>query len=231
MLDFARFTHLTFDCYGTLIDWENGILRGLRPIIAAHKPTVPANEQLLELYGSIESEIEAGLYRSYREVLAEVVRDFGARLGFAPTISETGALADSLQDWLPFPDTVAALRQLSKRYQLAVVSNIDDDLFAASARRLEVPFAAVVTAQQVGSYKPALNHFRVALERLNVPPAQVLHVAQSLFHDVAPAKSMGLATVWVNRRKGKGGFGATPVAAIQPDLEVPDLKTLAELMH
>ena len=128
-----------------------------------------------------------------------------------------------------FPDTVAALARLKTRYQLGVISNVDDDLFAGSARQLGVDFDWVVTAQQVRSYKPSTNNFERALERIGRPRSEILHCAQSLFHDVGPANGMGLATVWVDRRAGKSGTGATPPSSAKPDLTVPDLATLARL--
>ncbi|HEX5506558.1 MAG TPA: haloacid dehalogenase type II [Thermomicrobiales bacterium] len=230
MLAFDRYTHLTFDCYGTLIDWERGILATLRPLLARHDAML-TDDQILELYGEFEAAAEAGPYQPYRDVLAAVVDGFGARLGFNPTAAERDALAASVGDWPAFPDTVDALHALARRYRLAILSNVDDDLFAGSARRLGVDFAAVITAQQVGSYKPDRRNFRAALARLGVPADRVLHVAQSLFHDIAPAKDLGLATLWVNRRHDRPGFGATPPATARPDLEVPDLRTLARMTN
>ena len=227
MLDFRRFRVLTFDCYGTLIDWESGILGALRPLLAAHGKSLP-DEKLLELYGELEAEAEAGAYQSYRKVLQSVARGAGRRLGFEASEQETRSLPESLKNWQPFPDTVAALGKLKGRFKLAIISNTDDDLFADTARLLEVPFDGVITAQQAGSYKPSHRNFKLALERIALPPAQVLHCAQSIYHDVIPARALGLATVWVNRRGAKGG-GATKAARGQPDLVVPDLKTLAEL--
>ena len=229
-LDLSLFSHLTFDCYGTLIDWESGLLRALRPLLAAHLATPPTDDELLALYAAIETAIESGPYRPYREVLAQVVRDLGAHLGFAPSPSEAAALAESVQGWPPFPDTAAALLRLGWRYRLVVVSNIDDDLFAATAARLQVSFADVITAQQARSYKPSAANFQLALARIGVPKQQVLHVAQSLYHDIAPASALGLATAWIDRRKGRTGSGATPAVQAVPDLEVPDLKTLADLL-
>jgi 2-haloacid dehalogenase len=158
MLDFDSFKILTFDCYGTLIDWESGIFSALRPILASHGKTV-TDFKLLEMYSELEAQAEQGEFHPYREVLQTVVRGFGERLGFAPTDSETRSLPESLAGWKPFPDTVAALRRLKSRYQLAVISNVDDDLFAYSAPRLEVPFDQVITAQQARAYKPSLDIF------------------------------------------------------------------------
>jgi 2-haloacid dehalogenase len=228
MLDFDRFTYLTFDCYGTLIDWERGILAALRPVLDRHGIAI-ADDAALELYGELESAAERGPYRAYRDLLATVMDGFGERLGFVPSADERAALAVSVGDWPPFPDTVEALRALTDRFRLVILSNIDDDLFALSARHLGVTFAAVVTAQQVGSYKPDPRNFRTLLARLGTTPDRVLHVAQSLFHDIAPANALGLTTVWVNRRHDRPGSGATPPATARPDLEVPDLRTLARL--
>lgn len=227
MLDFSRFRVLTFDCYGTLIDWESGILGALGPLLEAHGKSL-AGDKLLELFGELEAEAEAGEYQSYRKILEGVARGVGERMGFETSEEEARALPESLKQWPPFPDTVAALRKLKSRYKLAIVSNTDDDLFAQTARLLEVPFDWVITAQQAGSYKPSHNNFRLALERIALPPDQVLHCGQSIYHDVIPARELGLATVWVNRRGAKGG-GATKAAQGQSDLEVPDLKTLVEM--
>ncbi|MHB8644626.1 MAG: haloacid dehalogenase type II [Thermomicrobiales bacterium] len=228
MLDFDRVTYLTFDCYGTLIDWERGILTALLPVLDRHG-IVESDDATLERFGELESAAEQPPYRPYRDVLATVMDGFGDRLGFVPTAADRGALAASVSDWPPFPDTVAALRALARRFRLVILSNIDDDLFAASARHLGVAFAAVITAQQVGSYKPDPRNFETLLTRLAVRPDQILHVAQSLFHDIAPANALGLTTVWVNRRHDRPGSGATPPATARPDLEVPDLATLARL--
>lgn len=223
MLDFSRFQVLTFDCYGTLIDWETGLLGALRPVVRAHGSEL-RDEQILALYAEIEP-LAQNPYRPYREVLQEVVRGFGKRLGFQASEAEVSSLPESLKTWGPFPDTVAALRTLKTRYQLAIISNTDDDLFAATAGRLEMGFDEVVTAEQARAYKPSLAPFRLALQRLGVPKERVLHVAQSVYHDVVPAKSLGLATALVRRR----GFGATRAMAEQPDVAVPDLSSLAAL--
>jgi 2-haloacid dehalogenase len=230
MMDFGFFEALTFDCYGTLVDWERGILQALTPALVAHGADGGGDEAALERFARLESAIQTGPFRSYRSVLEEVMRAFGAELGFRPSPGEIAAFAASVPSWPPFADTVPSLRALSQRYRLAVVSNVDDDLFAGTATRLEVPFSAVVTAQQVRSYKPARAHFDEALRRLDLPRERVLHVAQSLFHDIAPARALGFRCVWVNRRAGRTGSGATPSATALPDLEVPDLATLVARM-
>ncbi len=228
MLNFDQFRLLTFDCYGTLIDWETGIFSALRPILATHHKTI-SDSEILRLYSEFESEAEQGEFRPYRQVLESVVRRFGHRLGFTPTESQAHSLPDSLSNWLPFPDTITALGKLKKRYQLAVISNVDDDLFAFTAPRLEVPFDCVITAQQARAYKPSLQIFKLAQQRTGVVPSQWLHVGQSIYHDVIPAQSLGINTVWVNRPSPRPGAGAARSASGQPDLEVPDLKSLAQL--
>jgi 2-haloacid dehalogenase len=228
MLNFTQFRLVTFDCYGTLIDWETGIFSTLRPILAAHGKTITDSE-LLRLYSELESEAQQGEFHPYREVLQSVVRGFGKSLEFNPTESQMRSLPDSLPNWLPFPDTIAALGKLKSRYQLAIISNVDDDLFAATARRLQIPFDYVITAQQARAYKPSPQIFKLAQQRTGVAPGQWLHVAQSIHHDVIPARSLGISSVWVNRPSPRPGSGAAKAASGQPDLEVPDLKTLANL--
>jgi 2-haloacid dehalogenase len=226
-MNFDNFAVLTFDCYGTLIDWETGIAEALRPVLANHHIDV-ATDRLLELYGELESEAERGKYYEYKTVLQMVLERLGDRLGFAPTPTELQHFSASVKAWPAFPDSARALQALQRKYKLAVISNIDDDLFALSAPRLQAKFDWVITAQQARSYKPSLHNFHLAFERMGLPKSKILHVAQSLFHDVAPAKALGLSTVWINRRHDKEGFGATPPARVQPDLEVPSLQALAE---
>ena len=228
MIDFSRITHLTFDCYGTLIDWETGILDALGPVLANRGVSV-SDEELLRLFTRFEAEQEAGSYRPYREVLGNVLAGIGSALGFQPSPPELNALPDSVKVWPPFADTVAALATLQERFRLVVISNVDDALFAATAKRLRTGFDGVITAEQVRSYKPARRNFRAALTRAGVAPDQVLHVAQSLFHDHVPAQELGMATVWVKRPSRLGATGLALPASIRPDLVVPDLKTLADL--
>jgi len=182
---------------------------------------------LLELYGEFEAQGEEPPFRPYREVLGGVVLAFGRRLGFAPSPEEQASLAASLKNWKPWPDTVAALQRLKKKFKLAILSNIDDDLFPSTRGMLQVSFEDVITAQQAHCYKPCLHLFRLALERLGTSPDQVLHIAQSVYHDLVPAKSLGLATVWVNRPSARPGAGAAKASTATPDWEIPDLATLA----
>jgi 2-haloacid dehalogenase len=229
MINFEQFEILSFDCYGTLIDWESGILNALKPILLNHTINI-SDQEILELFAKIESSQESDNYLKYREILKGVVQDFGEELKFEPTESELNDLPNSIQNWEPFPDTVEALKALKQRYKLTIISNIDDELFAHTAKKLGVEFDWVITAEQVKSYKPSLQNFEVAIQRMGITHDRLLHVAQSIYHDIVPAKSMGIATVWVNRRKGQAGFGATAPANETPDLEVPDLKSLVSRM-
>jgi 2-haloacid dehalogenase len=226
MLDFNRFEVLTFDCYGTLINWEEGILSALRPILSAHNKEMD-DADLLKLYGDFEQRSEQGAFRPYRQVLESVVEQFGDELQFTPTADEVRSLPDSLRNWKPWPDTVAALRQLKQRFRLAILSNVDDALFAFTHPKLEVEFDEVITAEQAQAYKPSLKLFELALSRIAAPAHRVLHVGQSIYHDVVPAQKLGLATVWVNRPSARPGVGAVKVAEGTPDLTVSNLAELA----
>ena len=233
MLDFNQFEVVSFDCYGTLIDWERGILPPLKQLLSNREIDF-SDDGTLELFAEFESELEKDEndYIEYRKILQEIVKKFGQRFNFEPTETESGteinSLVDSLKNWQPFPDTVAALSALKQKYKLAVISNIDDDLFAGTAKHLKVEFDWLITAEKVRSYKPSTRNFEIALETMGIPPEKLLHVAQSVYHDIVPATSMGISTVWVNRRHDKTGFGATMPASGKPDLEVPNLKTLVE---
>ena len=229
MLNPAQFQVLTFDCYGTLIDWETGLWTALEPIFARYNINIE-QEAALQLYGELESALEAGPYLAYKTVVATVLGQLGQRLGFTPTAEEAAEFGLSVKQWPAFADSPAALQRLQQRYKLAIISNVDDDLFAASEQRLGLKFDWIITAQQVQSYKPSLNNFQRAFERLALPQSAILHVAQSLFHDIVPANQIGLNTVWVNRRHDNPGFGATPAAEAQPDLVVPSLAALADAL-
>ena len=227
-MEFSRFRVLTFDCYGTLIDWETGILRAVRLAFGPFHVEPPANA-VLEAYAAAESAIEAGPYQKYRDVL----RQCGERLchHFAVPLrgEKLNFLADSLERWEPFEDTVAALSLLRERFKLAVISNVDRDLFQASNRKLGEPFTWVITADEVGSYKPSHGNFEYAIARIGHPKKEILHVAQSLYHDHVPARELGIASVWIHRRAGQAGPGATPRAEAQPYAVFPDLRAFADV--
>jgi 2-haloacid dehalogenase len=225
MLNYDTYEALTFDCYGTLIDWEAGILSAIQPVLSDHNISLN-DDQILELYAMLESRAERDDYRDYKSILREVMEGFSDELDFILNQGELNCLVNSIADWQPFPDSTRALQALKDKYMLGIISNIDDDLFALSAKYLRVKFDWVITAEQARSYKPSLNNFNLAIKRIGLPKEKILHVAQSLYHDIAPAKKLGLSAVWINRRRGKQGFGATPPAQSMPDLEVPDLKSL-----
>jgi 2-haloacid dehalogenase len=227
MIDFCRFTHLTFDCYGTLIDWETGILRALGAMFERHGASADES-RVLDLYAELEAAQEEGPYKRYREVLRAVTAGIATRSGITPTERDLDALPDSIGGWPPFPDTIEALARLKGRYKLAVISNVDDDLFAMTNRTLGSPFHDVITAQQVGSYKPSPRNFRFALEKLGATASEVLHVAQSLYHDHVPAKALGFTTVWVNRPSRRRNVGLALPVGVRPDLEVTSMAGLVD---
>jgi 2-haloacid dehalogenase len=223
-LDLSRAKVLTFDCYGTLVDWEAGILGALHRYLPRG---VASDDALLEEYAALEAAAEAGPYKRYREVLGEslaaVIRHHGVSIGGG----EVAELGGSVVDWPAFPDSAGALKSLTSRFDLGVITNCDDDLFGASNSRLGEPFRWVITAQQAGSYKPSLNNFHLAFERIGVARDEIIHVAQSLFHDHVPAKHLGVQSVWINRRADQPGAGATPPAEATPDATFTDMASFA----
>jgi 2-haloacid dehalogenase len=231
-VDLTRYRALSFDCYGTLIDWEAGIAAVLGPWARSVGLDLD-DERLLEAYAGHEAAVERERpTERYPEVLATAFRRTGAALG--RTVDDTWArrLGDSVPDWPAFPDSAAALASLAAHYQLIIVSNVHRDGFAGSNRQLRGRFTAVITAEDVGAYKPAADHFQAllgTLDDLGIDRGELLHVAQSLFHDHVPAKRAGLATVWINRRHDRPGWGATPEpsGAWSYDLELRSLGELA----
>jgi 2-haloacid dehalogenase len=221
---------ITFDCYGTLIDWETGMLKGLRQIFSRAHANI-TDVELLEQYADAEARLESGPYLRYREVLTRAVLLMGQRLGIAVSEQQGSNFAASLIDWEPFPDTVDALGALSKRFKLGIISNVDDDLFAVSRKKLQAPFEVVVTAEQVHSYKPSLKNFQEMLRRSGLEKEQILHAAQSVYHDVVPASSLGLLSVWVNRPSVRPGVGVAKKATAQPSYTVSSLAELARLLN
>lgn len=224
MIDYDQFDLLTFDCYGTLIDWRSGILGALSPLLAEHGVAVE-DDQILQTYAEIEAEIQAGPYKSYASVLRELLAKLAERFGFLPGPAEFGVIVDSLPAWPPFDDTVESLKKLKTKYKLGIISNTDDDLFAQTNKRLEVEFDYIITAAQAGAYKPDHKMFNFAFDKIGLPREKVLHIAQSLFHDHLPAKELGLTTVWINRSKMIPGRISS---AVRPDAEFPDLASLVK---
>ena len=227
VLDFDRYRVLTFDCYGTLIDWESGILRAVRPVLAKHDVEA-SDEKILETYAAAEAKYEDGEYMPYAFVLRLVMTEMSFRLGFDASHEELDRISQSIKNWKPFPDTIDSLKRLKTKYKLAILSNIDDDLFAQSAQLLGIDFDWVNTAQQARAYKPSHKIFEYALAKIGLPREQILHIGQSIYHDVVPARALGLSSVWVNRQSVRPDVGATVHAEGTPDLQVPDLKTLAD---
>ncbi|HEY7146223.1 MAG TPA: haloacid dehalogenase type II [Streptosporangiaceae bacterium] len=231
-MELADFSALSFDCYGTLIDWESGLSAVLDPW-ARRRGLTLSSEELLTGYSAAEGAAEAARpAEPYPAILAASMRRLGAALGAQVTDQDAAALAQSVPDWPAFPDSREALIALSGRYQLIILSNVDRASFAGSARRLGATFAAVITAQDVGSYKPDPRNFgalAAGAARLGIGPGRLLHVAQSLFHDHVPAKQAGLPTAWINRRHGRPGWGATPqpAAPVTPDWEFGSMADFA----
>ena len=232
-LDLTRFGALSFDCYGTLIDWEAGIAAVLRPW-AREQGLDASDEDLLLAYADHEAAVERETPAArYPEVLATAFRRTGEGLGAPVSDAWARRLGDSVPDWPAFPDSADALARLARRYKLIILSNVHRAGFAGSNRHLRGDFAAIITAEDVGGYKPGPNHFRAldaALPGLGVERAQLLHVAQSLFHDHVPAKREGLPSVWINRRHDRPGWGATPAPgdAWSYDLELPSMGAFAD---
>jgi len=229
----ADITTLTFDCYGTLIDWESGLIDAMQPWRA--RTGVTASEaQLLEAFGREESAAQARTPSLlYPRILALTLRAIGTQFRAAPTVEEERAFAASVGDWPAFDDTAGALAELSKRFRLAILSNVDRASFARTLPKLGVAFDHVYTAEEIGSYKPDPRNFRYALARLGeagVAAGQILHVAQSLFHDHVPAKGLGLATAWIDRPRRWPGGGATPPATAAPDCQFASLAALVRLL-
>ncbi len=224
----SGFLWLSFDCYGTLIDWETGIWEALKPLLkrSSRAPSLP---ELLRIYGKVESQLEK-TYRPYREILQEAVREIAKLLQIELLPGEENLLVDTLPSWRPFPEVNETLQALKERgFKLAILSNIDQDLLAATLKHFSVNFDLLVTAEEARAYKPDLRVFELFLEKARVQPDQILHVAQSLFHDIAPARTLGIPTCWV-RRPGRDPYGATPPAEAQPDFVIPDLSALPTLL-
>jgi 2-haloacid dehalogenase len=234
-IDLTSYRALSFDCYGTLIDWEAGIAAVLGPWAHEQRLDLTA-EELLLAYADNEAAVERETPTArYPDVLAEAFRRTGEALGGEVSDLWARRLGESVPDWPAFPDSADALARLRGHYQLIILSNVHRDGFAASNRWLRGDFAAVITAEDVGAYKPAENHFRAldrTLPELGIARSELLHVAQSLFHDHVPAKREGLPSVWINRRHDRPGWGATPQPSDSDewsyDLELPSMAAFAD---
>ena len=227
------FDALSFDCYGTLIDWEAGIAAVLSRWARSRRLGLD-DEALLAAFSRHQTAAEAGHPQElYPAILARSMRGLGSELGTEVSEQDAQEIARSVPGWPTFPDSRGALTALGERYKLIILSNVDRDSFAGSNRRLGVTFTSILTAQDIGSYKPSPRNFEaLAAEasRLGVGKGRLLHVAQSLFHDHIPAKKTGLPTVWINRRHDRPGWGATPAppADVTPDWQFPSMAAFAD---
>ena len=215
----SDFKVLTFDCYGTLIDWESGLYAALQPLLRAMN-TPPGREEALAQFAQHEAAQQAATpAMRYPELLAEVHRRLARQWGVTLGAADHVAFGSSVPRWPAFADTPAALQYLKRHYKLVILSNVDRESFAGSNLKLGVAFDAICTAQDIGSYKPDPRNFRYLLDtlaRLGFGPQQILHTAQSLYHDHAPAKALGLASAWIDRRHERSGWGATVPPAGTP---------------
>lgn len=227
------FQALTFDCYGTLIDWETGMLAGLESL-AARSPRTRPRAEILETYAAHETaQQRCTPTLKYSSLLAVNYKRIAESWQTPVSWDECVAFGRSLEDWPTFPDSVAALKYLKSHYRLYVLSNVDNESFAHSNRRLEVQFDGVMTAEDIGSYKPDPRNFQYMLERLGnqgLRKERILHVAQSLFHDHAPANDIGLASCWIDRQRTRHGFGATQRPATMPRYNF-HFRSMAELVE
>jgi len=227
------FNTLTFDCYGTLIDWESGIFAALQPLLTKSGNAL-ARDAALEAFARHESAQERETPDMiYSGVLAQVHARLAREWGVAGDAASDRRFGASVPDWPAFADSPAALAYLKQHYKLVILSNVDRVSFAGSNRRLGVEFDAIHTAQDIGSYKPDPRNFHYMLARLaqrGIGPAQILHTAQSLFHDHAPAKEAGLASCWIDRRHAAAGWGATmpPPANAAYDFRFTSLAAMAD---
>jgi 2-haloalkanoic acid dehalogenase type II len=227
-----KFTALTFDCYGTLIDWERGILAELQPWAARRGRNDLNGDTILEAFGKTEAACESEMPdRLYPQILEETQRRLAKDWGIIASEDELRSFGQSVGRWPAFADSATSLRYLKRYYKLCIISNVDRASFAQSNEKLGVEFDQVTTAQDVGSYKPNIRNFEYALadvqRTLGVMKPEILHTAQSIFHDVIPARSVGLATLWINRRKEVGGWGATPEPGTDGDSARPDIEVLS----
>jgi 2-haloacid dehalogenase len=231
-MDLTDFDALSFDCYGTLIDWEAGMLGVLRPWADSHGVRL-TDDELLAAYASQESQVEEDHPAwPYPEVMSRTFIGVGDALGVPVTPEDGQRLGSSVPDWPAFADSAKALQMLGSHFKLIILSNVDRASFAGSNARLGVTFDAILTAQDIGSYKPAAMNFKALLteaDRMSISQGKLLHVAQSLFHDHVPAKEAGLPTVWINRRSGSASWGATPAPSVdvKPDWEFSSMAEFA----
>jgi 2-haloalkanoic acid dehalogenase type II len=231
LTDFTPYRALSFDCYGTLIDWETGIRQAMQPW-AARRRVAASPEQLLDRFGAHENVVETeSPTLPYPLVLAESLRRIGAELGVEVDTAEATEFGDSVGSWPAFADSAAALQRLQQRYRLVILSNVDRASFARTNRRLGVTFDLILTAEDIGSYKPDPANFDRLLAdvgSIGVQRGELLHVAQSLFHDHGPARRAGLPSVWIDRYGTPAGTGASPDTDVRVDWRYTSLAEFAD---
>lgn len=225
-MDYQKIRLLSFDCYGTLIDWKESVL-GILESFFEDTPLNFSREELFRAFLKADRKMITDNYLPYREILAQVIELMAEDLRFSVDPASRYLLSDRFSEWTPFPDTIQSLKKLKQKFQLAILSNVDDELFSISNKWLEVEFDFIITAQQLGSYKPDHRNFQRALDIFDIGKEEHLHVAQSIYHDIIPANQLGLNKVWVNRY----GEPERTDPLEYPDLEVPDLQSLVKILE
>ncbi len=225
-MDYSRIRLLSFDCYGTLIDWRKSILDILEPLFN-ETGVVFSRDELFEVFLQADRGMTGSMYMPYREMLAEILLLMADELRVSISHGSRYILSDRFGDWQPFPDTIESLQALKERYRLAILSNVDDDLFSITSALLGIEFDYILTAEQLGSYKPSEKNFNLAQERFGLGLEEILHVAQSIHHDIIPSNTLGWNNVWVNRYAEPERTDPREF----PDLEVPDLASLVRILR
>ena len=224
-MEFKSFEIISFDCYGTLIDWKKAVLDILGSVISRYHIEVE-REELFMMFLEVDREVINDEYRPYREILTEITDRIAAKLSINLINKDRTCLSDRFDEWIPFYDTVRALKKLASQYKLCVISNIDNDLFGITASKLGVKFDFLITAQNLRTYKPNHNNFKQALSSFGIDRDRQLHVAQSIHHDIIPANQLGINNVWINRYAEE-----VPESEVgNPGMIIPDLASLVREM-
>jgi 2-haloacid dehalogenase len=222
--------YMTFDCYGTLIDWETGLIRSIEPILKKYEKRIKPLE-ILSLYSKFESEAENKKFVKYSEILIEVMEKILLSYNIDPAPGDERSLVNGIKQFKPFKDTIDALKIFRQKYKLGLVTNTDNDIFEITNKTLEVNFDYVLTSEDIRCYKPATRFFLKMIEDLKCRPQEIVHVAQSIYHDIQPVKKLGIMSVHINRSEYRQRFGATPEAAGKADMVVDDLKALSDIIQ
>ena len=225
-MDFKQFEIISFDCYGTLIDWRSSVLDIIKPVLLDYSIEMPDTE-IFNLFLEADRDTISKDYITYREVLTRIMENIGEILNLNLQQKDRECLVDRFGDWYPFPDSHNALVTLQEKFKLAIISNVDDEMFNLTMRCIGIKFEHIITAKQVQSYKPSHKNFNTALEIFGLPKEKVLHVAQSIHHDIKPTNELGWNNVWVNRYNEPERIDPAEF----PDLEVPDLASLVKIIN